>query len=449
MSGEREAAARDDRPPGAPDDRRVEPIYRRLRPGPHRLDPHEIGVHQRARMHGAMVAAVAREGYDGVTVRQVIGLAGVSRRSFYEHFANRHECFLKTARTIAEQELSAAREACLGHDGAPGSRIEAGLASIVSAAGERPDDLRLLLGESLAAGDTGAALLAGTLVSCERMLGAALGGARETTLPGPILGALAGALHGTLAAALRAPADGIAPALAADMTAFALALRIPQRSGAAGDLANSLRARARETALSASQGSGTSEEPAGAHERMLLSALRLAVRQPVARLSLPQIADQADVSIDLAMAAFPAAEDCLQQALERSGEELLKIAVSAQETAGDWPQALRLALAAMLGHMAGNPAQTRALALVAHRAGRAARGRSAELDATLGTVLASRAPDDGPSAQAAAGAFWHTVRRAVLEGRVRALGARSDHLAYALLAPAIGAEGAIRALRGR
>jgi len=448
MSGQREPAARGGRPSRADGEDRVEPIYRRLRPGPHRLDPHEIAVHQRARIHGAMVEAVARDGYDGVTVRQVIGLAGVSRRSFYEHFANRHECFLKTARTIAEQELSAARKACRADDGPPASGLEAGLGSIVAAAGERPDALRLLLDESLAAGDTAAALMTGALAVCERMLAAALAGAPGRALPPPIVRALVGALQGMLTGALREAAGQNVPALAADMTALALAVRVPQRSGAAAELASGLRARARQAALSASRRCGAPTEPAAARERMLLSALRLAARQPVARLSLPQIADQAGISVDLTMAAFPAADDCLQEALSRSGEELLRIAISAQEAARDWPQAMRLALAAMLEHLADNPAQARALALVAHRAGRAARGRAEQLDAALGSVLTSRAPAGGASADAAAGVFWHSVRCALLEGRMPVLPACSGHLAYALLAPAIGAEGAIRELRG-
>ena len=52
--------------------------------------------HQRNRMHGAMVEAVALRGYERTSVKQVVGLAGVSRRSFYEQFANKQECFLAT-----------------------------------------------------------------------------------------------------------------------------------------------------------------------------------------------------------------------------------------------------------------------------------------------------------------------------------------------------------------
>lgn len=49
---------------------------------------------QRVRMLAAMVQAVAEKGYARVAVADVIERAGVSRKTFYEQFANKDECFL-------------------------------------------------------------------------------------------------------------------------------------------------------------------------------------------------------------------------------------------------------------------------------------------------------------------------------------------------------------------
>ncbi|HZE04348.1 MAG TPA: TetR/AcrR family transcriptional regulator [Solirubrobacteraceae bacterium] len=49
---------------------------------------------QRARMLEAMVQAVAEKGYAHVAVADVIQRAGVSRKTFYEQFANKEDCFL-------------------------------------------------------------------------------------------------------------------------------------------------------------------------------------------------------------------------------------------------------------------------------------------------------------------------------------------------------------------
>jgi len=79
------------------------PLYKRLPHGPHRLDRTQVIRHQRARIYGAMVEAVASSGYQETSVKQVVALAGVSRRSFYEQFANKQECFLATFDLIAQR----------------------------------------------------------------------------------------------------------------------------------------------------------------------------------------------------------------------------------------------------------------------------------------------------------------------------------------------------------
>ena len=56
-------------------------------------------------MYGAMIEAVAASGYGRTSVKQVVMLAGVSRRAFYEQFANKEECFLATLDLIANQAL--------------------------------------------------------------------------------------------------------------------------------------------------------------------------------------------------------------------------------------------------------------------------------------------------------------------------------------------------------
>ncbi len=448
MPRERDASAREGGQGQTRAREGVAPMYRQLPRGPHSLDPREIERHQRARIQGAMVEAVARTGYDGVTVRQVIGLAGVSRRSFYEQFANRHDCFLKTARAIARSELRRAGEACAAEQRPPEGSLTAAFAVLAASAREQPASMRLVLSDSLTSGDRGAVLLGDVLGACEGMLAPALALGREAPPPGPILRALVGALQGMVVASLREEhADS--RELAAELSGTALAVRLPARTGAMQQLTSSLRDRARRAGLAASARPAPPDGGLeGPRERMLRSAMRLSADQPVARLSAPQIADGAGVPIDDYLEEFPHRGQCLEEALEWSGERLLTIARRAEEVAADWPQAVRLALAGLLGHLAANPPQARALAFVAHRAGTRARARAVESDAALGEALTRGGPRRRWDAEAAAGALWHTVRQALSEDRARLLPACSDHLAYTLLAPAVGAEAALTALRG-
>ncbi len=66
---------------------------------------------QRARMLKAMTQAVAEKGYARVAVADVIERAGVSRKTFYEQFANKEECFLTAYDAGADRLLAAIDDA--------------------------------------------------------------------------------------------------------------------------------------------------------------------------------------------------------------------------------------------------------------------------------------------------------------------------------------------------
>src|SRR3954468_9415515 len=68
--------------------------HRPLPRGPHGLERDVVLASQRARVLGAMGEAVARKTYAGTTVADVVAGAGVSRKTFYEHFRAKEECFL-------------------------------------------------------------------------------------------------------------------------------------------------------------------------------------------------------------------------------------------------------------------------------------------------------------------------------------------------------------------
>jgi AcrR family transcriptional regulator len=66
---------------------------------------------QRARMLAAIVQAVAERGYARVVVADVIERAGVSRKTFYEQFSNKDECFLAAYDASVDELLAAIDEA--------------------------------------------------------------------------------------------------------------------------------------------------------------------------------------------------------------------------------------------------------------------------------------------------------------------------------------------------
>src|SRR3954466_3767124 len=62
--------------------------------GPHNLARDDVRASQRQRMLDAMAETVAGKGYAGTTVGDVVAGAGVSRKTFYEHFRDKEDCFL-------------------------------------------------------------------------------------------------------------------------------------------------------------------------------------------------------------------------------------------------------------------------------------------------------------------------------------------------------------------
>jgi AcrR family transcriptional regulator len=62
--------------------------------GRHGLAREEVIASQRGRMLAAMADAVAEKTFARTTVTDVVKRAGVSRETFYEHFADKEACFL-------------------------------------------------------------------------------------------------------------------------------------------------------------------------------------------------------------------------------------------------------------------------------------------------------------------------------------------------------------------
>jgi AcrR family transcriptional regulator len=77
----------------------------------------ELRASQAGRLVCAVADAVATKGYAATSVADIIALAGVSRRAFYEHFHDKEACFLASYDTGAEAIHQAMANAADGLDG--------------------------------------------------------------------------------------------------------------------------------------------------------------------------------------------------------------------------------------------------------------------------------------------------------------------------------------------
>jgi AcrR family transcriptional regulator len=62
--------------------------------GRHGLSREQVVRHQRERLIGGLAEAVAEHGYNEVTIAHITAAAKVSRRTFYENFESREDCYL-------------------------------------------------------------------------------------------------------------------------------------------------------------------------------------------------------------------------------------------------------------------------------------------------------------------------------------------------------------------
>jgi AcrR family transcriptional regulator len=124
----------------------------RLRPGPGGLPRGQVTQIQRSRMLAAAVEAVEDVGYARMTVAQVISRARVSRKTFYDVFTDREDCFLAAFEQALGQARLIAQEA---YDGESNWRdgIRAALARLLMFMDEEPGLAKLCIVEALGAGE--------------------------------------------------------------------------------------------------------------------------------------------------------------------------------------------------------------------------------------------------------------------------------------------------------
>jgi AcrR family transcriptional regulator len=100
-----------------------------------------------------MVEVVSERGYPETRVVDVIGVAGVSRKTFYELFDSKEDCFLAAYDVLLENLLEEATEAFESNSGAPwAERVATALGALLEHLSEHPDEARFAIVEVLAAG---------------------------------------------------------------------------------------------------------------------------------------------------------------------------------------------------------------------------------------------------------------------------------------------------------
>jgi AcrR family transcriptional regulator len=130
---------------------RTPEIPRRLPRGTHGLDRRLVVASQRTRLLEAVGQAVAERGYAATTIDDIVRGAGVSKKTFYEHFRDKEACFVSAYRAAADGLFERVRAA----QGEPGDWLErtrAGIRAYLHWLAAEPALARVFLIEVAAAG---------------------------------------------------------------------------------------------------------------------------------------------------------------------------------------------------------------------------------------------------------------------------------------------------------
>jgi AcrR family transcriptional regulator/DNA-binding MarR family transcriptional regulator len=168
---------------------------------------------QRTRIVGAAARIVGEVGYSGMSVARITSRAGVSRRTFYEQFEDREDCFLALFEEALERASRVAREAA---DAAVADgvgerwheRVRAGLFALLALLEDDPAIGSLLIVDALAVGPKVLERRARALEALKRVIdGGRVEAKRTRGVPAPppppltaegVLGAVLSVIHSRL-----------------------------------------------------------------------------------------------------------------------------------------------------------------------------------------------------------------------------------------------------------
>lgn len=442
------------------------PLYERLPRGPHRMGRGEVAENQRQRMHGAMVEAVAAHGYGGTSVKQVITLAGVSRRAFYEQFSNKQECFLATLELLAKRAGERVAAAYRGTDGDVEERMGAALATLTELMASNPKSARMALLDAPAAGPAGCAAHAKTLLGFEHALGHSFAHTPGATpLPAPVVRGITGGLHMMVLTCLRRARSEELPKLTQEMLRWTLTFHAPaarylQALDPHGKL-TSIAARSSKRSTQPRRSRGHVDMRAEAallpngHEaeraRLIESALEMVALEGYGNLSPLRIVDRAGASIDTFFNSFGNTEGCVLVALAMLTEEVRQTLTALDRgRERDWPATVRRALHSLMRHFAEHPTHAHMIARGAVEVGSPGIDPSLELAGEVARRLTAGAPSsasmDARTQEGIAGAIWYTIYCHAAGHKTDRLQATADYLSYIVLAPYLGAEQAVKTI---
>ncbi|HEX5990619.1 MAG TPA: TetR/AcrR family transcriptional regulator [Solirubrobacterales bacterium] len=398
-----------------------------------------------------MVEAVARHGYSGTTVRELVALAGVSKSTFYEHFESKQDCFLATLDAIIEESArrvgSAYRRPEDFHE-----KMVAALSAFMELVVEEPAAASLAAVESLTLGSAGVAHRERSSETFELIARQSFDRSSSSHPVSEItVRAIINGLSGIVYRRLRSGRPDELPGLVESLVDWALTYQQPDSEAVKRAVAVAEQPSPEGTEQVVEGEKPSWDEPPDSalsrnaltqRERIVRAAARVVVERGYEALSIPAISAAAGTSNQTFYEHFASKREAFLEAFEILAAEALLNALAAFRAAGDDPGAIGAGLRALTEHIARNKMFARLAFFEIPAAGPTALDRADEL---LDTITSFLEPDLAPTGigepppkailEAIATGIWSVIQREIAQGRGDALPELAPELTRIALAP--------------
>jgi AcrR family transcriptional regulator len=393
-------------------------------------------------MYGGMIEAVSVRGYPSTTVADVIAFAGVSRRAFYEQFANKEACFLATYDIVVAGARKNVLDAWAGERGWA-NRLHASCKALLDGVAQKPKGPRLVLVDSLGIGPRARERMALAATTFERVLAMGFQAHPDGVELSPLtIRAIVAGIRHIAFTRMYEQRERELLTLTDEVLDWIESYRSPL---------------ARRLNLSDVVRVGDVEPQPAAflasddrRARALSALVHLTLDERYSALSDPQIAQFAGISTEAFHKMFATKEACFLALLDEFVAEAMEAVRLAVGRTDDWPEAVRLGVRALAEYFAGHEALSRLAFIDIFDVGPGMIGRMTRSIEDFTKLLdeLGPAPRRGPlvAREAITGAIWGIVSSYTAHDRVRQLPRLVDQLSFVVLAPYIGAKEATAAI---
>jgi len=406
------------------------------------MDREEVARNQRARLYGAMIESISQRGYQATTVAHVIGLAGVSRRAFYELFSNKEQCFLATYDIVVARARKRVLDAW-GQERGWANRLHAGCKALLDDVAESPKGPRLVLVDALGIGPKARERMQLAGFTFERLVAGAFQMAPDGVgFPRLTSRGIVGGVRQVVFTRMLEHRERELYTLTDEVLDWIESYRIP--------------AAARLGVPAASAPAHLPPTPAAflarddKRARVLGSVVHLTLDEGYSRLTDPQIAQFAGMSTEAFHKQFANKEECFLAVLDEFVREALDSVRGSFESAASWPEGVYRAMAAFIEYLVAHEALLRIAFIDLFEVGPSMVGRLTRSVEGFTRLLTEQGPVPrrGPEVahEAVSGALWAIISSYVANGRLSRLPCLVDHLTFTVLAPYVGPKAAIEAI---